>query len=108
MTVALTRPISTSLNFTFDARHPCARITPICTFTPTHGRNQRATIPTAASELHSLLAVQALAGVPLLVLANKNDLPEAMGVDEMIGAMGLERIRDRAVSVSVESPLPQV
>jgi hypothetical protein len=43
-----------------------------------------------------------------LVLANKNDLPEAMGVDEMIGAMGLERIRDRAVSVSVESPLPQV
>ncbi|KAG7527300.1 hypothetical protein FFLO_07071 [Filobasidium floriforme] len=58
----------------------------------------RATIPTAASELHSLLAVQALAGVPLLVLANKNDLPEAMGVDEMIGAMGLERIRDRAVS----------
>jgi hypothetical protein len=74
----------------------------------TLGRHQRATIPTAASELHSLLAVQALAGVPLLVLANKNDLPEAMGVDEMIGAMGLERIRDRAVSVSTESPLPQL
>lgn len=77
---------------------------PILTFGPVPGRNQRATIPTAASELHSLLAVQALAGVPLLVLANKNDLSEAMGVDEMIGAMGLERIRDRAVSVSIESP----
>lgn len=61
---------------------------------------QRATIPTSSSELHSLLAVPALAGVPLLVLANKNDLAEAMGVDEMIGQMGLERIRDRAVSVS--------
>lgn len=79
---------------------------PEIAFAPTLGRDQRATIPTAASELHSLLAVQALAGVPLLVLANKNDLPEAMGVDEMIGAMGLERIRDRAVSVSTEeSPL---
>jgi hypothetical protein len=87
---------------------PCARMTSTLTFGPTLGRNQRATIPTAASELHSLLAVQALAGVPLLVLANKNDLPEAMGVDEMIGAMGLERIRDRAVSVSTESPLPQL
>jgi hypothetical protein len=83
-------------------------VVPSFTFAPTLGRNQRATIPTAASELHSLLAVQALAGVPLLVLANKNDLPEAMGVDEMIGAMGLERIRDRAVSVSTESPLPQL
>lgn len=102
------RHISTYLIFTFDARRPCARITPTLTFGPTLGRHQRATIPTAASELHSLLAVQALAGVPLLVLANKNDLPEAMGVDEMIGAMGLERIRDRAVSVSTESPLPQL
>lgn len=37
------------------------------------------------------------------MLANKNDLPEAMGVDEMIGAMGLERVRDRAVSVSVST-----
>lgn len=60
-------------------------------------------MPTAASELHSLLAVPALAGVPLLVLANKNDLPEAMGVDEMISSMALERIRDRAVSVSARA-----
>jgi hypothetical protein len=60
-------------------------------------------VPTAASELHSLLAVPALAGVPLLVLANKNDLPEAMGVDEMISSMALERIRDRAVSVSARA-----
>jgi ADP-ribosylation factor-like protein 8 len=57
-------------------------------------------MPTSATELHSLLAVPSLAGVPLLVIGNKNDLPEAIGVDEMIAAMGLERIRDRAVSVS--------
>jgi hypothetical protein len=38
--------------------------------------------------------------VPLLVLANKNDLPGAMGVDELIREMRLGEIRERVVSVS--------
>jgi hypothetical protein len=38
--------------------------------------------------------------VPLLVLANKNDLPDAIGVDDLIKEMRLGEIRGRAVSVS--------
>jgi len=55
-------------------------------------------IPTAASELQALLAVPALAGVPLLVLANKNDLPQAVGVDDLIAQMSLDKIQNRPVS----------
>lgn len=35
-------------------------------------------------ELHDLLSKPALAGIPLLILGNKNDLPDALGVDEII------------------------
>jgi len=38
----------------------------------------------AKKELHDLMNKPPLAGIPLLVLANKNDLPEAMGVHEAI------------------------
>jgi ADP-ribosylation factor-like protein 8 len=38
--------------------------------------------------------------VPLLVLANKSDLPGAIGVDEMIRDMRLAEIGGRVVSVS--------
>ncbi|ORX38586.1 ADP-ribosylation factor family-domain-containing protein [Kockovaella imperatae] len=55
-------------------------------------------IPTATSELHALIALPALATVPLLVLANKNDLPEAISVDALIKEMRLSEIRGRAVS----------
>ncbi|RSH78612.1 uncharacterized protein EHS24_002341 [Apiotrichum porosum] len=55
-------------------------------------------LPTATSELHSLLALPALAGVPLLVLANKNDLPGALVVDDLIRDMRLSEIGGRAVS----------
>lgn len=61
---------------------------------------QHQSIPTATSELHALLHIPALASVPLLVLANKNDLPGAMGVDELIKEMRLGEIGGRAVSVS--------
>lgn len=57
-------------------------------------------MPTSASELHALLSLPALAGVPLLVLANKSDLPEAMAVDDMIREMRLAQIGGRVVSVS--------
>lgn len=39
---------------------------------------------TAKKELHELMAKPPLAGIPLLVLANKNDLPEALGVHDTI------------------------
>lgn len=38
--------------------------------------------------------------MPLLVLANKSDLPGAIGVDEMIRDMRLAEIGGRVVSVS--------
>ena len=42
------------------------------------------------------LATQ-LAGIPVLVLGNKNDLPTAMDVEELILALNLKAIRDREV-----------
>jgi len=62
--------------------------------------HQPKSLPTATSELHALLALPALSSVPLLVLANKNDLPEAVGVDDLIGEMRLGEIGGRVVSVS--------
>ena len=38
-------------------------------------------------ELHELLAKPPLAGIPLLVLGNKNDLPEAVTVEELIDTL---------------------
>ncbi len=44
----------------------------------------------AGSELHDLLAKPSLAGIPLLVLGNKNDLPEALGTPELIERLDLK------------------
>lgn len=52
----------------------------------------------ARAELHELLARPSLAGTPLLVLGNKNDLPEALSAAELIARMGLQSIRDREVA----------
>lgn len=41
----------------------------------------------AAEELHSLIQRPALAGLPLLVLATKNDLPNPASVQEVISVM---------------------
>lgn len=49
----------------------------------------------AYEELHRLLADDALRKVPVLVLANKQDLPNAMTVRNMTEALGLNKIRDR-------------
>lgn len=39
------------------------------------------------------------AGIPLLVLGNKNDLPEALSVNELISRLELKMIQDRETSV---------
>lgn len=48
-------------------------------------------------ELHELLAKPPLAGIPLLVLGNKNDLPEAVSVEELIDTLGLKELEGREV-----------
>lgn len=52
---------------------------------------------TAAKELHELLSKPPLHGIPLLVLANKNDLAGAAGVDEIIAALRLGELEGREV-----------
>ena len=47
----------------------------------------RAEFPNAKRELLELLTKPQLANIPLLLLGNKNDLPNAAGVDELIEVM---------------------
>lgn len=47
------------------------------------------------TELHSLIEKPVLKGIPLLVLANKNDLADAIGVDDVIESFGLRSFTDR-------------
>ncbi|BGP43773.1 hypothetical protein JCM10449v2_007830 [Rhodotorula kratochvilovae] len=58
----------------------------------------RDTFATARAELHALLEKPELRGIPLLVLANKNDLDAHATVDEVIKALGLSSITNREVS----------
>jgi ADP-ribosylation factor-like protein 8 len=54
-------------------------------------------IEISKSELHDLLSKPTLQGVPLLVLGNKNDLPQALGVDALIDRMELKELKNREV-----------
>ena len=54
-------------------------------------------ISTSKAELHDLLAKPALEGIPTLVLGNKNDLPNAVGVDELIERLELKSLTNREV-----------
>ncbi|CDR49670.1 hypothetical protein NBRC10512_005339 [Rhodotorula toruloides] len=58
----------------------------------------RETFSTSRAELHALLEKPELKGIPLLVLANKNDLADHATVDEVISALALATIRNREVS----------
>eukprot|EP01100_Stratorugosa_tubuloviscum_P000982 TRINITY_DN121_c0_g3_i6.p1 TRINITY_DN121_c0_g3~~TRINITY_DN121_c0_g3_i6.p1 ORF type:complete len:188 (-),score=87.44 TRINITY_DN121_c0_g3_i6:57-620(-) len=51
----------------------------------------------AKKELHELLAKPPLANIPLLILGNKNDLPEALKVEELIDVLDLKSISGREV-----------
>jgi ADP-ribosylation factor-like protein 8 len=44
----------------------------------------------AAKELMALLAKPSLDGIPLLVLGNKNDLPGALGTQQLIQQLELQ------------------
>ncbi|KAJ3414079.1 ADP-ribosylation factor-like protein 8B [Chytridiales sp. JEL 0842] len=55
-------------------------------------------IPAARIELHTLLGKPQLASIPVLVLGNKNDLPGALTVEQVIDQLGLKNITNREVS----------
>jgi hypothetical protein len=44
-------------------------------------------LDSAKKELHDLISKPQLANIPLLVLGNKNDLPGAIGVEELIARL---------------------
>eukprot|EP01129_Flabellula_baltica_P004190 TRINITY_DN1433_c0_g1_i1.p1 TRINITY_DN1433_c0_g1~~TRINITY_DN1433_c0_g1_i1.p1 ORF type:complete len:191 (-),score=28.84 TRINITY_DN1433_c0_g1_i1:72-617(-) len=52
-----------------------------------------------AMELTGLLREEALAGIPVLVLANKQDLPHALEVGELSQRLGIDDIRDRPIHI---------
>ncbi|KAF9962560.1 ADP-ribosylation factor-like protein 8B [Modicella reniformis] len=52
----------------------------------------------ARTELRNLLDKPQLTDIPVLVLGNKNDLPGALTVEELIDAMNLKQIASREVS----------
>ena len=52
-----------------------------------------------ATELQNLLEEDKLAGIPLLIYANKQDLLEALDADELEEELQLNRIDDRTWSI---------
>lgn len=58
----------------------------------------RPSFPVAKDELHGLLQKSALDGIPLLVLGNKSDLSDSIGVDELIEELNLKGVTNREVS----------
>jgi small GTP-binding protein len=55
----------------------------------------RARLPESRRELEALLAVEELRGAPLLVWANKQDLPSAMPTGEVADGLGLAALEGR-------------
>ncbi len=58
--------------------------------------NDRERAREASDELRKVLSESELAGVPLLIFANKQDMPTAMSVAEVTGALELFAVKDRA------------
>lgn len=58
----------------------------------------RDAMPIVSEEIHTLLSKPSLAGIPLLVLGNKSDLPGKMSVDELIEALDLKKVTHREIS----------
>lgn len=54
-------------------------------------------VDAARQELHELLSKSPLVGIPLLVLGNKNDLPEALTADDLVARLDLKALQDREV-----------
>jgi ADP-ribosylation factor-like protein 8 len=57
----------------------------------------RDTISISKSELHDLLSKPSLNGIPLLVLGNKIDKPDALSKQALVDQMALSSLADREV-----------
>jgi len=57
--------------------------------------NDRQRIDEAGNELQKMLREEELTGLPILVFANKQDLPNAMSVAEITDKLDLKRMRHR-------------
>jgi ADP-ribosylation factor-like protein 8 len=55
-------------------------------------------LDTARNELRNLLEKPQMAGIPVLVLGNKNDLPEALNAEQLIDRLGLASVTAQEVS----------
>lgn len=55
-------------------------------------------IPNAKAELHSLVEKESLKEIPILILANKNDLEQALTEEQVIEELDLASIKEHQVS----------
>ncbi|CAH1257783.1 ARL10 [Branchiostoma lanceolatum] len=66
----------------------------------------KARLPLAKEELHKVLAHPALKAVPLLVLANKQDVAGAMSVEQVSSALNLDSFRANRVVQILPTEVP--
>jgi ADP-ribosylation factor-like protein 8 len=59
--------------------------------------SERESIDVARTQLHELLSWETLAGIPLLVLGNKNDMKDALNEEELIELLELKKLSNRKV-----------
>ena len=60
-----------------------------CAFLRLKGKLSRERLPQAAYELNGVLCDEVLSEVPVLILANKIDLPAAFGEFELVQRLGI-------------------
>lgn len=66
----------------------------------------KARLPEAVAELTEVLAHPSMARVPFLVLANKQEVPDALPLVEIRDRLGLEKFRDRRWELRPAAPSP--
>eukprot|EP01083_Nonionella_stella_P065601 172049_1 len=84
-----------------DATHSIPQ--PLYHIISQYAQNEYYTDVTAQSELHKLLKEPLLEGVPLLVFANKMDLPNALNLDEVTDCLKLNKICQKDRSWHIQS-----
>jgi ADP-ribosylation factor-like protein 3 len=93
---------SLSVASSFDFLSPKCRLIPFLLFLPqvyVIDSADRRLVEETGVELNSLLEEEKLAGIPLLILANKQDLINAMTAEELTDVLMLNNIRDRVWSI---------
>jgi ADP-ribosylation factor-like protein 8 len=59
--------------------------------------SEKESIDVARQQLHDLLSWDTLAGIPLLVLGNKNDIKDCLNEEELIELLDLKKLTNRKV-----------